>query len=165
VQADVVVTATGLNLLSLGGIELIVDGRAVDLADTFVYRGAMLSGVPNLAVCMGYINSSWTLRAEVTHEFVMRVLSYLEEHDAESATPIAPAGMPPHPLMELSAGYVLRGRDRFPRQGDRAPWTIRQNWFVDRRQVRRARVQDDMTFVARRHRAVAEPAERLKRAS
>ncbi|HEU4329961.1 MAG TPA: NAD(P)/FAD-dependent oxidoreductase [Lapillicoccus sp.] len=158
VDADVVVTATGLNLLSLGGIELVVDGRDVDLGDTFVYRGAMVSGVPNLAVCMGYINASWTLRAEVTHEFVMRVLAYLEEHDAESASPVAPTGMRPHPIMELSAGYVLRGQDRFPKQGDREPWTIRQNWFVDRRAVRRARIDEDMTFVATQPRA-------LKRAS
>jgi cation diffusion facilitator CzcD-associated flavoprotein CzcO len=165
VEADVVVTATGLNLLSLGGVELGVDGRDVDLGETFVYRGAMLSGVPNLAVCMGYFNSSWTLRAEVTHEFVMRVLAYLEEHEAESATPVAPTGMPPHPILEMSAGYVLRGRDQFPKQGDRAPWTIRQNWFVDRRAVRRARIEEDMTFVATRSGPATRPAERLERAS
>jgi len=165
VEADVVVTATGLNLLSLGGVELVVDGRAVDLGDTFVYRGAMLSGVPNLAVCMGYVNASWTLRAEVSHELVMRVLAYLEEHEAESATPVAPPGMQPHPILDLSAGYVLRGQDRFPKQGDRAPWTIRQNWFVDRRAVRRARIEEDMTFVARRPRRSARAAEPLPRAS
>lgn len=148
VEADVVVTATGLTLLPLGGVQLLVDGRAVDLGETFVYRGAMLSGVPNLALCVGYVNAAWTLRAEVTHEFVCRVLRYLDEHDAESATPVAPAGMRPRPVMEFTSGYVLRGRDRFPKQGDREPWTIRQNWFVDRRAVRRARVDQDMTFVA-----------------
>ena len=88
----------------------------------------------------------------------MRVLAYLEEHDAESASPVAPTGMRPHPIMELSAGNVLRGQDRFPKQGDREPWTIRQNWFVDRRAVRRARIDEDMTFVATQPRA-------LKRAS
>ena len=111
-------TATGLNLLALGGVDLVVDGRAVDLGDTFVYRGAMLSGVPNLAVCLGY-NSSWTLRAEVTHAFVCRVLDYLDEHGAESATPVAPSGMRPRPVLELTSGYVLRGQDTFPKQGDR----------------------------------------------
>jgi hypothetical protein len=151
--ADVVVTATGLNLLALGGVDLLVDGQAVDLGETFVYRGAMLSGVPNLAMCFGYVNSSWTLRAEVTHAFVCRVLAYLDEHDAESATPVAPAGMRPRPVLELTSGYVVRGQDGFPKQGDREPWTIRQNWFVDRRAVRRARIEQDMTFVARRRRA------------
>jgi cation diffusion facilitator CzcD-associated flavoprotein CzcO len=150
VEADVVVTATGLSLLSLGGIEVVVDACAVDLGETFVYRGCMLSGVPNLAVCMGYVNASWTLRAEVTHEFVCRVLDYLDEHDAESATPVAPTGMRPRPVLDLTAGYVFRGQDRYPKQGDREPWTIRQNWFVDRRAVRRARIEQDMTFVARR---------------
>jgi monooxygenase len=152
VEADVVVTATGLVMLPLGGVQLVVDGRAVDLGETFVYRGAMLSGVPNLALCVGYVNASWTLRAEVTHEFVCRLLGFLEEHDAESAKPVAPPGMRARPVMDLASGYVLRGQDRFPKQGDREPWTIRQNWFVDRRAVRRARVDQDMTFVARNRR-------------
>ncbi len=153
VEADVVVTATGLSLQPLGGLALVVDGRPVDLGETFLYRGAMLSGVPNLAVCVGYVNASWTLRAEVTHAFVCRVLAYLKEHDAESVTPVAPPGMRPRPALDLTSGYVLRGQDRFPKLGDREPWTMRQNWFVDRRAVRRARIGDDMTFVARRHRA------------
>jgi len=153
VEADVVVTATGLSLQALGGLDLVVDGRSVDLGETFAYRGTMLSGVPNLALCIGYVNASWTLRAEVTHAFVCRVLAYLDEHDAESATPVAPAGMRPRPVLDLTSGYVVRGQDRFPKQGDREPWTIRQNWFVDRRAVRRARIEQDMTFVARRRRA------------
>ena len=136
-------------------------------SETFVYRGAMLSGVPNLALCVGYVNAAWTLRAEVTHEFVCRVLRYLDEHDAESATPVAPAGMRPRPVMEFTSGYVLRGRDRFPKQGDREPWTIRQNWFVDRRAVRRARVDQDMTFVAlhRPGRETARPTHTVGQAS
>ena len=165
VAADLVVTATGLSLLPLGGLELVVDGRAVDLGETFVYRGTMLSGVPNLAVCIGYVNASWTLRAEVTHAFVCRVLGYLEEHGAESATPVAPAGMRPRPVLELTSGYVVRGQDGFPKQGDREPWTIRQNWFVDRRAVRRARIEQDMTFVARRRRSGPRSTQTAGRAS
>jgi cation diffusion facilitator CzcD-associated flavoprotein CzcO len=156
VEADVVVTATGLTMLPLGGADLVVDGRPVHLGETFLYRGAMLSGVPNLAVCLGYASSSWTLRAEVTHAFVCRVLAYLEDHDAESATPLAPAGMRSRPALDLTSGYVLRAQDRFPKQGDRDPWQIRQNWFADRRKVRRARIEEDMTFVARRRRQSAD---------
>ena len=152
VEADVVVTATGLAMLPLGGVQLVVDGSPVDLGETFVYRGAMLSGIPNLALCFGYVNASWTLRAEVTHQFVCRVLGYLEKHDAESATPVAPLGMRPRPVIDLTSGYVVRGQDRFPKQGDREPWTMRQNWFIDRRAVRRARLDQDMTFVARQRR-------------
>ena len=148
-EADVVVSATGLSLLAIGGIALEVDGRPVDVGDTLAYRGAMLSGVPNFFVCIGYVNASWTLRAEVTHRFVCRVLAHLEEHGYASATAEHPPAQQTHPLLSLTSGYVTRGADRFPKQGERAPWRLPQNWFVDRRAVKRARIDEELTFVPR----------------
>ncbi len=148
-EADVVVSATGLSLLAIGGIALDVDGRPVDIGQTLTWRGAMLDGVPNFFVCIGYINASWTLRAEVTHELVCRVLDHLERHGHASATPHPPPPQEVRPLMALSSGYVLRSEAQLPKQGDRAPWTLPQNWFTDRRAVRRARLDKELTFVAR----------------
>ncbi|MEO7236405.1 MAG: NAD(P)/FAD-dependent oxidoreductase [Lapillicoccus sp.] len=148
-EADVVVTATGLSLLAVGGVALDVDGQPVDVGQSLTYRGAMLAGVPNFFVCIGYINASWTLRTEVTHTLVCRVLAEMERNGYVSATPDAPPPQTARPLMALSSGYVLRGEAQLPKQGDREPWTLPQNWFTDRRAVRRARLDEELTFVRR----------------
>jgi cation diffusion facilitator CzcD-associated flavoprotein CzcO len=145
-EADIVVSATGLQLLALGGATLEVDGRPVDLGQTVAYRGAMLSGVPNFFVCIGYVNAAWTLRAEVTHAFVCRVLDHLDRHGYASVVAHAPPDMPTRPLMALTSGYVRRGDASFPKQGERDPWVIRQDWFADRRSVRRARLEQELEF-------------------
>ena len=130
-EADLVVTATGLRLLPFGGIVLTVDGTPVELAEQFVWNGAMLTGVPNFALCIGYTNASWTLRADLTHRLVCRVLRHLERHDAGAVVPRAPRGMAEQPLLDLSSGYVRRAIGAFPRQGDRHPWRVRQNYLLD----------------------------------
>ena len=126
--ADVVVTATGLELLGLGGLELVVDGRAVDLADRLAYRGVMLSGVPNAALTLGYSAASWTLRADVVARYVTGLLRTMRRRGLASVTP-APPTQPQHrrPLLALRAGYVLRAADRLPSQGSRHPWVLGQN--------------------------------------
>ena len=152
VDAEVLVLATGLNLVALGGIDVEVDGRLVDLGATTVYRGCLLSGVPNLAICVGYVNASWTLRAELTHEYVVTLLAYLREHRLASATPVAPREPGHRPLLDLTSGYVQRAADRLPKQGDADPWQVPQNWFADRRRMRRAQREDrivqDLAFAA-----------------
>lgn len=130
-EADLVVTATGLRLLPFGGIVLTVDGTPVELSEQFVWNGAMLTGVPNFALCIGYTNASWTLRADLTHRLVCRVLRHLERHDAGAVVPRAPRGMAEQPLLDLSSGYVRRAIGAFPRQGDRHPWRVRQNYLLD----------------------------------
>ena len=130
-EADVVVTATGLRLLPLGGIVPAVDGTPVELSEQFVWNGAMLTGVPNFALCIGYTNASWTLRADLTHRLVCRVLRHLERHDAAAVVPRTAPGMAEHPLLDLSSGYVRRSIDAFPRQGDHHPWRVRQNYLLD----------------------------------
>ncbi|MUN63254.1 NAD(P)-binding protein [Kocuria sediminis] len=130
-EADVVVTATGLKLLPFGGIAPTVDGAPVELSEQFVWNGAMLTGVPNFALCIGYTNASWTLRADLTHRLVCKVLQHLQRHDAAAVVPKAAPGMTEHPLLDLSSGYVRRSIDAFPRQGDRHPWRVRQNYLLD----------------------------------
>lgn len=145
-EADVVVVATGLSMLPLGGTEFTVDGSAVSLGDSWVYRGVMLSGVPNLALCVGYTNASWTLRADLSSRYVCRLLRYMDRHGHRSAVPAAGAGMAPRPLLALTSGYVQRAAGTFPRQGDRQPWVLRQNYLLDGPLALYASLARDMVF-------------------
>ncbi|GAA1891712.1 flavin-containing monooxygenase [Lapillicoccus jejuensis] len=142
--ADVVVTATGLQLLMAGGIEVVVDGEPVDLSSRAVWRGAMIEGIPNLAFVVGYVNSSWTLRADLTAQLVTKVLTHLDEQGLRAVAPVAPAGLGKRPVIDLTSGYVRRAISAFPHQGDRAPWTIPQNYVVDRVVNLRGRFTQDL---------------------
>ena len=145
IVADIVVSATGLSLLPIGGVTLTVDGREVDPARSVAYRGVMLSGVPNFAYCIGYTNASWTLRADLSHRYVCRLLAHLDRHGYVAATPRETPGNR-RPLLDLSSGYVQRALDRFPQQGEKDPWTVRQNYLLDLLTTPRADVRRDMTF-------------------
>jgi cation diffusion facilitator CzcD-associated flavoprotein CzcO len=142
-EADVVVTATGLNLLFLGGMELVVDGQAVDVPKTMTYKGMMLSGVPNFAFTVGYTNASWTLKADLTSEYVCRLLAHMEAHGYARSTPeITDPTVTETPLLDFTSGYVLRSLDEFPKQGSKEPWKLRQNYIFDLRSIRRGPVDD-----------------------
>lgn len=131
-DADIIVTATGLSLLPVGGIDLEVDGRAVSLPECFVYLGMMLSGVPNAVWCVGYTNASWTLRADLTARTTCRLLRYLHRHGYTVVTPRHDEGdVAPAPLLGLTSGYIRRGAHLLPRQGRAAPWKVRQNYLAD----------------------------------
>jgi monooxygenase len=131
-EADVIVTATGLNLLPLGGIELTVDGEKVLIPERVAYKGMMLEGVPNLAFALGYTNASWTLKVDLVFSYVSRMLRYMKKHDYAIVTPRLPAArMKTSPFIEMSSGYFERSRDTLPLQGDRAPWRLRQHYFKD----------------------------------
>ncbi|MET8153969.1 flavin-containing monooxygenase [Actinoplanes sp. NPDC049668] len=147
-RADVVVCATGLSLLPIGGVAVTVDGEEVDPGTRVAYRGVMLSGVPNFAYCIGYTNASWTLRADLSHRYVLRLLAHLERNGYASATPVETPGKR-RPLLDLTSGYVQRALDRFPKQGDRDPWTVRQNYLLDVLTTPRADLRRDMTFTRR----------------
>lgn len=145
--ADVVVTATGLNLLAIGGITLDVDGHAVEIGKAVTYKGMMLDGVPNFAMTIGYTNASWTLKADLVAEYVCRVLTHLDEHGFDRATPVLPLGdRPAEPLIDLQAGYVLRSIDRMPKQGRSAPWRLHQNYLRDVVHLRHGSVTEEMDF-------------------
>jgi monooxygenase len=143
-EADVVVTATGLALEVLGGVELSVDGRTVDISKTFNYRGMMLSDVPNLASTFGYTNASWTLKADLTCAYACRLLNAMDRHGYVKATPrVRDAAMGAVPFLDFSSGYVRRSIDKFPKQGDRAPWKLYQNYALDILSLKFGRVHNE----------------------
>ncbi|MBQ1058722.1 flavin-containing monooxygenase [Micromonospora sp. C32] len=144
--ADVVVTATGLNLLALGGMTLAVDGADVDLASTVAYKGMMLSGVPNFAMTIGYTNASWTLKADLVATYVCRLLRHLDDTGQQIVTPLAPDTDDLAPIIDLKSGYVLRAVDQLPKQGPRAPWRLHQNYPRDVRLMRHGPLTDGVRF-------------------
>jgi monooxygenase len=131
-EADVIVTATGLNLLVLGGVTLDLDGTPVDLSQHVNYKGIMFSGIPNLAVTFGYTNASWTLKADLTAGWVCRLLNHLAAHNYRQVIPAGPdPALPTRPFIDLTSGYVQRSGSALPRQGSTAPWRLHQNYPRD----------------------------------
>ena len=142
-EADVVVTATGLELLFIGGIELEVDGEAVDVASRLTYKGMMLEGVPNLALAVGYTNASWTLKCDLTCEYVTRLLNRMHEAGETKCVPVNDdASVTPEPLLGLTSGYVHRAAHRFPKQGSQLPWRVHQSYLKDYRALRLSGLDD-----------------------
>jgi monooxygenase len=147
--ADIIVTATGLNLLAIGGMELSVDGREVTLSETLAYKGMMLSGVPNFSLTVGYTNASWTLKADLVAQYVCRLIQHMDAGGYQSVTPVAPELDSPEalaPLIDLESGYVRRSVGLLPRQGPSAPWRLHQNYLRDLRLMRRGPVTDAVRF-------------------
>ena len=142
-QADVVVTATGLNLKAMGGVRFRVDGEDVNLPDTMAYKAMMLTGVPNFVFTIGYTNASWTLKADLVAEYVVRLLRHLDATGDKAFTARREDGVDERPLLDFAAGYVLRSVDAFPRSGDREPWRLRQSYLRDSVTMRRTPVDDD----------------------
>jgi cation diffusion facilitator CzcD-associated flavoprotein CzcO len=143
IEADVVVTATGLNMLALGGLRITVDDREVKLAETVGYKGMMFSGVPNLAAAIGYTNASWTLKCDLVCEHVCRMLGYMTAHGYTTVVPRWSAGeLPDNPFVDLASNYVLRSLHEFPKQGTRAPWRLYQNYIRDVILLKRGRIDD-----------------------
>jgi cation diffusion facilitator CzcD-associated flavoprotein CzcO len=149
-EADVIVTATGLNLQLLGGMEIGVDGQAVDLSETVGYKGMMFSGLPNMAVTLGYTNASWTLKADLCAEYACRLLNHMDANGYRVVTPLGPdPSAPTQPFLDLRSGYVLRSLDALPKQGDRTPWRLHQNYARDILMLRRGPIEDDAIVFSR----------------
>jgi len=142
--ADIVVTATGLELLFLGGIELTVDGALVDPATRLTYKGMMIEGVPNLAVAIGYTNASWTLKCDLTCQYVCRLLNYMRNHGLTQCVPrnTDPSMSAGGPLLGLTSGYIQRSAHLLPQQGARQPWKVHQSYLRDYRSLRMSQVDD-----------------------
>ena len=141
--ADLVVTATGLRLQIGGGAEIVVDGRAVDISREHVYKGLMLSGVPNAALAVGYTNASWTLRADLSARWFTSLVRYMGRRGLTVAVPRYDEDPPGRgPLLELTSGYVRRAEDDLPRQGHRFPWRVVQSYLRDVAMTRMSRIDD-----------------------
>ncbi len=153
-EADVIVTATGLNLLTMGGIEFTVDGEPIDVADTVAYKGMMLSGVPNFAFAIGYTNASWTLKIDLVSDYLCRLLAYMDARGYDQVTAVRPdASVELRPLIDLTSGYVQRSVDQLPKQADRAPWELHQNYVRDVQLFRSGELDDGGVRFGRRARA------------
>ena len=156
--ADIVVTATGLNLLVLGGVEFTVNGEIVKFPETYTYKGLMYSGVPNLVATFGYINASWTLRADLIAEYTCRLINYMNKHGYRKCTPCLrdeDRNMAARPFIkDFSSGYIQRYVSLFPKQGDREPWTNLQNYWRDRQSLRRDSIDDGVLVFDRSYSSI-----------
>jgi len=140
--ADIVVTATGLKLQLFGGATLEVDGEPVRPADVMIYKGCMCSGIPNFAFAVGYTNASWTLKVDLTSTFVCRMLQYLDDHGLREVRPRRDPSIGEIPLLDFNSGYVTRSLPDLPRQGERLPWRLYQNYAFDRAMLGYGRIAD-----------------------
>jgi monooxygenase len=152
-EADLVVAATGPALLALGGTQLTVDDRPVRLPETMAYKSMMLSGVPNFAFTIGYTNASWTLKADLVSGFSCRLLAYMDATGYDTCVPVNDdPDVRKRPLIDFSAGYVLRSIDQFPRSGSRAPWRLGMSYAHDVITLRYGRINDGVIrFSCLRH--------------
>jgi cation diffusion facilitator CzcD-associated flavoprotein CzcO len=136
-EADVVVTATGLQMLVFGGVQFVVDGEERKISETVAYRGMMLSGIPNMAASVGYTNASWTLKSDLIGTYVGGLLAHMDRLGVDQVTPRwTGAELPDVPFMNLTSGYILRSINEFPRQGETLPWRVHQNYILDRKMFR-----------------------------
>ncbi len=147
--ADTVISATGLQLQMFGGASVHVDGHAVDVSRLVAYRGVLLSGLPNISFTVGYLNQSWTTRADLTARYLVRLWHHMVDHGEPLAAPRVPGPeVERRELLDFEAGYVRRGRHLTPRQGDRSPWRYRQDYLAEWPELSRGDVTDEMTFGA-----------------
>ncbi len=142
-EADIVISATGLSLLALGGMQIAVDGRAIDLATTMSYKGMMLTGIPNMAFTVGYTNASWTLKADLVAKYVCRLLNHMDRHGYRQCVPRNDdPTVTEEPFIDFSSGYVQRALDKFPKQGSKTPWKLYQNYVFDILMLKFGKVED-----------------------
>jgi len=148
--ADIIITATGLKLLLLGGIQIAVDAKPVEFSETMNFKGVMFSDVPNLFAVFGYTNASWTLKADLTCAHVARIINHMDRRGYVACTPrLRDVSVKREPLIDFSSGYVLRVIDQLPRQGSKKPWKLYQNYVRDLLSLRFGRVTDDELEFAR----------------
>jgi monooxygenase len=150
-EADVVVTATGLNLQFLGGMKMEIDGSEPDQGKLMIYRGMMIGDVPNLAFTIGYTNASWTLKADLVAEFACRLLNHMDAGGYDVCMPhLDDPTVTPEPIMDFNSGYVLRAVEALPKQGSKEPWKLRQNYAIDLRSLRYGSLDDGAMRFERR---------------
>jgi monooxygenase len=146
--ADIIITATGLDLVAFGGVKIKLDSQAFDVSKSFVYKGLMLSELPNFFIFVGYTNASWTLKSDLTSEYISRVLKYLDKQNYKALqAKVVETNLKPVPLLNLNSGYINRAADTLPSQGNKAPWRVYQNYVLDYKMLRMDAVKDKrLTF-------------------
>ena len=148
-EADIIVMATGLKIHLLGGAEVRVDGRAVSPTDTMVYKGMMISDIPNMAIAFGYTNASWTLKSDLTANYVCKLLNYMERKGYSMVVPVKKKEIDQEPIMNFNSGYVERALDILPKQGSERPWRVYQNYFMDMLTIRFGNTADGVLNFSR----------------
>ena len=144
-DADIIVTATGLNMRLLGGIELMVDGVVPDISKTVSYKSIMFSDIPNLTIAFGYTNASWTLKVDLTNQYMCRLLNYMDAKGFKQCTPRQnDANLKLNPFTDFSAGYIKRYINQLPKQGDRQPWLLKQNYLFDLMNIRHGDIVNEV---------------------
>ena len=144
-EADIVVTATGLDLLAFGGVQPVVDGETVDISTTIAYRGMMLTKVPNFTYAIGYTNASWTLKVDLVCDYLCRVLEHMDRNGYAACVPVnGNPTMQTRPLLDFDAGYVQRSLHLFPREGEHEPWELSMNYLKDRKTLRDVQIEDGL---------------------
>ncbi|KAA0110472.1 NAD(P)/FAD-dependent oxidoreductase [Mycolicibacterium sp. P9-22] len=155
-QADIIITATGLNMQLFGGATATRNGEPIDLTKSMTYKGLMLSGVPNMAITFGYTNASWTLKADLVSEFICRVLNYMDANGFDRVEPQHPgAAVDEEPFMDFTPGYFRRAMDTLPKSGSEAPWKLKQNYFFDLRLIRHGKVDEESLHFTKHRAAVS----------
>jgi cation diffusion facilitator CzcD-associated flavoprotein CzcO len=142
-EADIIITATGLDLVAFGGVKFKIDSQALDVSKSFVYKGLMLSDVPNFFIFVGYTNASWTLKSDLTSEYISRALHYLDKHKHKALqAQVIETNLQPIPLLNLNSGYINRAAKTLPSQGSKAPWRMYQNYILDYKMLRFDAIDD-----------------------
>ncbi|RBP53462.1 flavin-containing monooxygenase [Arenicella xantha] len=141
-DADMIVTATGLKVQFFGGMEFFVDNKPLDTSESYVYKGMMLSGVPNTFLAVGYTNASWTLKVDLTHRYASRLINYMDKNGHRICQPQPQTVLNDTPLMDLSSGYIQRSLAQLPKQADSKPWRLNQNFILDNMALRFTSVND-----------------------
>jgi len=155
-QADIIITATGLNMQLVGGVNPTRNGAPIDLTSLMTYKGCMFSGVPNFVITFGYTNASWTLKADLVSEFACRLLNYMDTKGFDTVEPQHPGeAVDELPFMDFSPGYFRRSENLLPKSGSRAPWRLKQNYLFDMRMIRRGKIAGEGLKFSKKPVAVA----------
>ncbi len=140
--ADIIVTATGLDMLFLGGMDVVVDGKVNQPNEVFIYKGFMCNDTPNMFASVGYTNASWTLKVDLTNKYACRLINYMQANGHRYCVPRVSNDIQATPLLDLDSGYIKRAAHRFPQQGSRAPWKLYQNYIFDKLSLKFSPVRD-----------------------
>lgn len=165
-DADIIVTATGLDLVMMGGMALSVDGKAIDISKKMYYKGIMFQDIPNLGMVFGYTNASWTLKADISSEYICRLLKHMDAKGLRQCTPVSTdASVTVEPFVNMHAGYIQRVLDRVPRQGSKAPWRLYMNYALDLVALRYRSVEDEAMQFSNPPQAKKKPAPKRRTAA